>query len=289
MKEYLVLSGKGGTGKTSISASFAVLAGNCVIADCDVDAADMHMLLPPISSVTEDFFCGYEPSFEHDICVACGLCVKLCRFEALKVEQGKLRHDHLVCEGCGVCVDNCPLGAGLMQKRLSGHVIKSETTHGTMIHANLQTGGENSGKLVSEVRKKAKQTAESMNKELIISDGPPGIGCPVIASLSGVDQVLLVAEPTVSGLHDLDRVYKLTRHFDIPAAICVNKHDLNPEMTQKIKDYALNSEAEWLGGVPYDRNFTRAQLKQQPVVEFSDSAAAPYIKELWRKFDALCR
>jgi MinD superfamily P-loop ATPase len=284
MKELLVLSGKGGAGKTSIAASFAVLADNCVIVDCDVDAADMHLLLVPESSTEEDFFSGWEPEFAPDKCVACGLCVKLCRYQALRVEDGKLECDPLACEGCGVCTDNCPVDAGVMQKRFCGKIYETETRHGPMIRAKLDTGGENSGKLVSEVRRKAKAIAASGDYKYIISDGPPGIGCPVISSLSGVDKVLLVAEPTVSGFHDLERINQLCKHFQVPIGICVNKHDLNLEMSTKIKEYAINQDAQWLGCIPYDKMVTKAQLTAQPVVELSDSDAADSIKIIWERF-----
>lgn len=284
MREYLILSGKGGSGKTSIAASFAVLAKNCVIADCDVDAADMHLLLVPEQKKCEDFFSGWEPFFHNDKCVTCGRCADLCRYNAIEISGGKLKYDRLSCEGCGVCSDNCPSGSISVKKRFCGHIYESTTAHGTMVGARLEAGGENSGKLVSEVRKKAKYIANTTGAECIISDGPPGIGCPAISALSGVSKVLLVTEPTVSGYHDLERIYKLCNHFKVTANICVNKYDLNMNITDKVKEFATAKGASFVGCVPYDKSVTNAQMKARTVVEQNDSKAADSIKIIWERF-----
>ncbi len=284
MREYLILSGKGGSGKTSIAASFAVLAENCVISDCDVDAADMHLLLVPEQKKCEDFFSGWEPFFNNKECVTCGRCADLCRYNAIEISDGKLKFDRLSCEGCGVCSDNCPGGAISLKKRFCGHIYESSTAHGPMVGARLEAGGENSGKLVSEVRKKARSIANAIGAEYIISDGPPGIGCPAISALSGVDKVLLVTEPTVSGYHDLERIYKLCNHFKVPANICVNKYDLNMNITEKIKWFAAANNASFIGRVPYDKSVTNAQMEAKTVVEQNESKAADNIKKIWERF-----
>lgn len=284
MREYLILSGKGGSGKTSFAASFAVLENNCAVADCDVDAADLHLLLPPETRSSEDFFSGWEPVIDNVKCINCGRCADLCRFNAFTISGSVPVYDRLACEGCGVCSDNCPGGAITLKKRFCGYIYESTTMHGPMVSARLDAGGENSGKLVSEVRKKAKTVASASGAGCIISDGPPGIGCPAISALSGVDKVLLVTEPTVSGYHDLERIHALCNHFKVPVNICVNKFDLNMAMTNKIKEFAAANNADFIGCVPYDNKVTEAQLAAKTVVELPDSKAADEIKKIWERF-----
>ena len=234
MKELVVISGKGGTGKTSITASFAVLADRPVIADCDVDASDLHLVLSPQIKECHEFRSGHEAVIRQDDCIGCGECLSHCRFKAVQVsgkpgQRAQFFIDPVSCEGCGVCVRFCPEHAIDFPERLCGEWMISETRCGPMVHARLGTAAENSGKLVSTVRREAKRIAKENNSPLIITDGPPGIGCPVIASVTGASLVLAVTEPTVSGEHDLKRVLSLARHFSIPALVCVNKWDINPE------------------------------------------------------------
>lgn len=285
IKELVIISGKGGTGKTSVTASLAHLArGKTVIADCDVDAADLHLLIPPSKTESESFFSGWEPEIEADKCVGCGKCAELCRYDAIAVAKNNAAlFNPFACEGCGVCSDHCPEQAIKMVSRLCGELFSSQTAYGPMIHAKLGVGGENSGKLVAEVRKKSKTIAENKNSAMIITDGPPGIGCPVIASLTGATQALIVTEPTVSGLHDTERVLKLCGHFKIPAYICVNKCDINPDVTGTIKQMAERHNAPCLAEIPYDPTVTTAQIAAEPVVAAGNSPAAAEIKKLWRR------
>jgi MinD superfamily P-loop ATPase len=283
MKELVIISGKGGTGKTSITASFATLAKNAVLADCDVDAADLHLILRPETQQTQPFYSGHEAVIRPADCLQCGLCQTLCRFEAVKEIGGIFRIDPASCEGCGVCVHFCPAKAIDFPERLCGEWFISKTRYGTMVHARLGIGAENSGKLVSTVRSQAKQVATAIQADWILVDGPPGTGCPVIASLTGADAILAVTEPTLSGQHDLLRVLELTRHFQIPAFVCVNKWDINPEMTATIEAAATSVGATVLTRIPYDKSITEAQINGQSVVEYSDGTASQFIQTLWEK------
>lgn len=291
MKELVVVSGKGGTGKTSITASFAVLAERPVVADCDVDAADLHLVLFPKIKEQHEFRSGHEAVIRQDDCFGCGACLWHCRFKAVQAsgkrgQRARFFIDPVSCEGCGVCVRFCPEHAIDFPERLCGEWMISETRCGPMVHARLGVAAENSGKLVSLVRREAKRIAEENNSPLIITDGPPGIGCPVIASLTGASLVLAVTEPTVSGAHDLERVLSLTRHFHIPALVCVNKWDINPDMTTSIEQAAVASGAEVVARIPYDPEVTAAQMNNKAVVEFGNDAAAKKIKEVWER---ICR
>ncbi len=283
MKELVIISGKGGTGKTSITASFAALAKNAVFADCDVDAADLHLILNPEIRERHDFYSGHEAVIREADCAGCGLCNDLCRFDAVKKSGDKFQIEPSSCEGCGVCVEFCPVKAIDFPNRLCGEWFISNTRFGPMVHARLGIGAENSGKLVSTVRQQARQFATAVQADWILVDGPPGTGCPVIASLTGADAVLAVTEPTLSGQHDLLRVLELTRHFQIPAFICVNKWDINPAMTATIEAAATLSGATVLTRIPYDRSITEAQLRGQSVVEYSEGIASQFIQTLWEK------
>lgn len=282
IQELVIISGKGGTGKTSIAASFAVLAGFPVIADCDVDAADMHLILAPSVRERHEFRCGNEAVIRPDDCTGCGRCRDLCRFDAIAEVKGGGSYvvDPVACEGCGVCVRFCPERAIDFPESLCGEWMVSETRSGPMVHARLGIAAENSGKLVSTVRREARRLAEENGHRLVLVDGPPGIGCPVIASMTGASQALVVTEPTVSGEHDLERVLKLARHFDIPAAVCVNKWDLNPEMTDRIEALAVRSGARIAGRIRYDRAVTLAQIQEKAVVEI-DAPSAGDIRLVW--------
>ncbi|RPI59682.1 MAG: (4Fe-4S)-binding protein [Planctomycetaceae bacterium] len=288
MKELVVISGKGGTGKTSVVASFAILARNAVLADCDVDAADLHLVLNPTIRQRNDFTGGKKARIVPGRCVSCGKCQTVCRFNAISAagpSAGGLAKtyviDRMACEGCGVCVHVCRDAAIAFETSIAGQWFASETRCGTMIHAKLGVAAENSGKLVSIVRSAAKATAEEQSRQLVIVDGPPGIGCPVIASITGADMVLVITEPTLSGMHDLDRVAELTRHFGIPTFVCVNKWDINPEMTRQIENKASADGLTLAGRLRYDQDVTRAQVRKQAVVEYADTGVSQDMKTLW--------
>jgi len=288
MKELVVISGKGGTGKTSIVASFAALARNKVLADCDVDAADLHLVLEPEVEYTEDFSGGKRAKIMPTRCNDCGNCYEVCRFDAV-VRTADLddevsvnyRIDPIACEGCGVCVRACPREAITFQPAINGQWYRSRTRHGPLVHAKLGIAEENSGKLVTLVRNQAKEIAEQGNLNLIIIDGSPGIGCPVIASITGSDLVLVVTEPTQSGKHDLERVSDLTSHFGIPTLVCINKWDLNPEITSEIEALARKRSAKIAGKVRYDNAITEAQIRKLSVVEYAKNGVVEDIKTLW--------
>jgi MinD superfamily P-loop ATPase len=286
MKELVIISGKGGTGKTSVTASFAVLADRPVIADCDVDAADLHLVLSPRINERHEFLSGHEAVICEEKCTGCGVCLAYCRFAAVRMNgksagDGTFVIDPVACEGCGVCVRFCPEQAIDFPERHCGEWMVSDTRCGPMVHARLGVAAENSGKLVSTVRREARRIADEEDRSLIIVDGPPGIGCPVIASVTGATLVLVVTEPTVSGEHDLQRVLSLTRHFKIPTVICVNKWDLNSEMTDYIEDKARQAGARIVGRIRYDRAVTRAQMQERAVVE-SEAPCVKDIQHIWK-------
>jgi MinD superfamily P-loop ATPase len=289
MKELVIISGKGGTGKTSVTASFAVLADRPILCDCDVDAADLHLVLEPSIRERHEFKSGNEAIIRTDDCTSCGVCPELCRFDAVKTHEsleGNLVYgiDPVSCESCGVCVRFCPAKAIDFTQRHCGQWFVSDMRCGPMIHARLGVAAENSGKLVSTLRREAHRLAVEQNYQIIIVDGPPGIGCPVIASLTGATQVLIVTEPTVSGEHDLERVLSLTCHFQIPAAICVNKWDINAKMTKQIEGKARRAGASVAGRIRYDQAVTLAQIQKKAVVEI-DAPSADDIKQLWKNLN----
>lgn len=289
IEELVVISGKGGTGKTSITASFAVLADNAVIADCDVDAADLHLVLAPRVLERHEFRGGHEAVIRMEQCVGCGVCLDYCRFDAVRMIREAnggqtFTVDPVSCEGCGVCVRFCPAKAIDFPERVCGEWMVSETRRGPMVHARLGIAAENSGKLVSIVRREARRIAGENGNGLIIVDGPPGIGCPVISSLTGASRVLVVTEPTVSGEHDLERVLALAKHFSIPTSVCVNKWDINPEMTERIEKKAGEADARIVGRIRYDSGVTRAQLRQMTVVE-TDTPSAEDIRRVWEQLE----
>ncbi len=277
MREIVVLSGKGGTGKTTIVGSLAALAESKVLADCDVDAADLHLLLAPKIKEEHDFRSGRAAVIDADKCTQCGLCQEVCRFDAI--------HDYVAdpvaCEGCGFCAQVCPEGAITMQERLAGRWFISETKYGPLVHARLGIAEENSGKLVALVRRQAREMAERDGYDYIISDGPPGIGCPVISSLSGAHLALLVTEPTLSGRHDLERVLGVCRHFGVTAAVAINKYDINEANTAAIEDYCRRNDVAVVARIPFDNVVTEALVAGQPVVEYDDGAVTGEIKKLW--------
>ena len=278
MKEIVVLSGKGGTGKTSIVGSFAALAKNKVLVDCDVDAADLHLLLQPVIREKHDFRSGKTAAIDGDKCIQCGLCQELCRFIAIT----DFKVNPISCEGCGFCFHVCPAGAIKMNENIAGECFISDTDYGTLVHARLGIAQENSGKLVASVRQTARVIAEKQGADYIINDGPPGIGCPVISSLSGTRLALLVTEPTLSGIHDLDRVLEVCQHFNVPALVCINKYNINEDNTRHIEDYCLAQQVDVIAKIPFDRVFTDAMIHGLPVVKYSNGKVSKQINLLWQ-------
>jgi MinD superfamily P-loop ATPase len=284
MKQLTVISGKGGTGKTTLVGSFAVLAENKVIADCDVDAPDLHLLLHP-EIVTKQEFKGLKVAvLDKSLCSECGTCEETCRFNAIvSTEDSGYAVNPARCEGCGACVFTCPQEALSLQERVSGYAYLSKTKYGLMAHAQLNIAEEASGKLVTVVRENARQIAEQEGCDLILIDGAPGIGCPVIASLTGVDLALIVTEPTLSGLHDLERILDVTTHFGIASAVCINKYDINEANSTKITEFCRQRGVEIIGNIPYDPVVTEAMVAGMPVVEFSEGAVSNAIRDMWER------
>ncbi|RLB03716.1 MAG: (4Fe-4S)-binding protein [Deltaproteobacteria bacterium] len=285
MKELVILSGKGGTGKTSVTAAFASLAKNMVLCDADVDAADLHLIMAPEIRKTTDFFGGGIAVIDNDKCSECGQCIELCRFEAIK--EGFIV-DEIACEGCGVCVDFCPEQAIDFPTQKCGQWYLSDTRFGPMVHAKLGIAEENSGKLVTLVKNEAKKLAKEEKKDLVITDGPPGIGCPVIASFGNVDAALIITEPTVSGLHDMERVADLAAHFKVTGMVCVNKYDLNMEQTKQIENLTKKKNMYFLGKIPFDSAFTASMVQGKTFFEYNgDSKAKNEVRQIWNKIIAL--
>ncbi len=281
MKQLTVISGKGGTGKTTLSAAFAHLGDEPVIVDCDVDAADLHLLLAPQTVKQNPFYGNRLASIDEKKCSKCGICEETCRFGAIH----GLQVDSTSCEGCEVCAYICPEKAISLKERLSGYWFVSATMEGPMVHARLGMAAENSGKLVSLVRQEAKELAEKEKKDLIIIDGPPGIGCPVIAAIGGVDVVLVVTEPTLSGLHDLKRILEVANHFNIPAMACINKCDINPENTRVIEAYCAEKGITIAGRIPYAPEVTMAMMNVLSVAEYPCGQVTKEVKRLWKKVE----
>ncbi len=283
MKQLTIISGKGGTGKTTIVGSFAVLAENKVLADCDVDAPDLHLLLHPEIIEREEFKGVKIAVMDKTLCTECGTCAETCRFNAIVLtEESDYTVNPARCEGCGACVFTCPQEALTLQERVSGYAFVSRTKYGTMAHAQLNIAEEASGKLVTAVRENARQAAEQEGCDLILIDGAPGIGCPVIASLTGVDLALIVTEPTMSGLHDLERILDVTRHFGIGSTVCINKYDINVENSKRITEFCRQRGVEVVGNIPYDPVVTEAMVAGMPVVEFSKGGVvSDAIKDVW--------
>jgi MinD superfamily P-loop ATPase len=285
VKQLAIVSGKGGTGKTTIAGAFAFLAKNKVMVDCDVDAADLHLLLKPTILTQEKFYGGRSPSVDLEKCTQCGLCTEVCRFHA--INDGVV--DRISCEGCGFCSHVCPEDAIVMQEALSGDWFLSETPYGPFVHARLGIGEENSGKLVTQVRKKAMEIAEEKKATLILIDGPPGIGCPVAASLTGVNLVLAVTEPTLSGIHDLERILKLSDHFKIPSIVCVNKFDINLGNTAQIASYCKKNGARLLGEIPYEPRVVEALVQRKTVMDYPCNEVQGIVHGMWEEVERTLR
>ncbi len=283
MKEIVVISGKGGTGKTSITASFSWLGGKEVItADCDVDAADMHLLMRPDFSYEEDFYSGKTAFIDKNKCIRCMRCYDKCRFNAVEISDGRVSINEMECEGCGYCSLICLSGAIEMRDQNVGKCyISSIKTGGKMVHAKLKAGSENSGKLVAKVKNEARRIAGDFSREIIIVDGSPGIGCPVVSSLSGADFVVFVTEPTVSGLHDLKRVYLLVKKFGIKSGCIINKYDLNRDASDKIISFLKSENIIHIANLPYDEDFTKAMTDGKTVTELDGSFPGKELQRSW--------
>jgi len=284
MKEIVVISGKGGTGKTSIAAAFATLVGvQGVIADCDVDAADMHLLLKPSIELCEDFYSGEGAFIDPMECRNCGGCADVCRFDAIDFIGGRYVINPIACEGCGYCARVCRPKAIAMSPKIAGQWYQSISKHGAfMVHAKLGVGAENSGKLVAKVKKEAKTLALREDKAWMIVDGSPGIGCPVVSSLSGAHFVVLVTEPTPSGLHDLERVHAVVKRFGIPSGCIINKADLNEEMCTRIKGFLEAEGISLLATIDFNPSFTKAMVKEQTILEYDDNSLHAPIQQAFQ-------
>ncbi len=278
MKQIVIISGKGGTGKTVISGSFAALAKNKIMVDCDVDAADLHLLLHPSIKERHEFRSGQAAFIDGKLCNKCGMCIAACRFQAIRDD---FTIEPFSCEGCSLCSYICPQGAIHMEDNISGEWFISNTEYGPFVHAKLGIAEENSGKLVAKIREVAKCIAQEQRLDYVIIDGPPGIGCPVIASLSGVDCALVVTEPTLSGLHDAGRVIGLAKHFRIPVKLVVNKYDLNQEITDRIEAFCQSQDVQIIGKITFDKRVVEALVEAKTVVEYGESKAAEEIKNIW--------
>lgn len=284
MKQLTIISGKGGTGKTTITASLALLAEKKIMVDADVDAANLFLLLSPRTRETHNFFGGVKAVIEEEQCTRCLACLPVCRFQAISQNSsGQVLIDPLSCEGCQICSYVCPPGAIKMKKNHSGDWFISDTPYGPLVHARLLPGEENSGKLVTEIRKKASELAEKDKAELILIDGPPGIGCPVIASLSGSDLVLVVTEPTPAGIHDLERVVQTARHFKARVGCCLNKFDLNPLRSQEISQWCRQENIPLFGRIPFTEEVIDSLRQGRPYLEsYPQGQAAPALRLLWQ-------
>jgi MinD superfamily P-loop ATPase len=280
MKELVVISGKGGSGKTSILAAFASLAKNKVLCDADVDAADLHLIMDPRIRERHDFASGHTAIINPDKCTQCGRCRDLCRWNAISED---FVVDPIDCEGCGVCHYFCPEEAIDFPLNTCGEWFISDTRLGPMAHASLGIAEENSGKLVTLIRQQGKKLAEEKNLDLLLTDGPPGIGCPVIASLGGATAVLIVTEPTVSGRHDMERVAELAAFFKVPAMVCVNKFDLNSDQGKGIENFARERGIRAMGRIPFDPVFTKAMVQGKTIFEYDrHSGGAEAVKKIWQ-------
>ncbi|MBU1344416.1 MAG: ATP-binding protein [Proteobacteria bacterium] len=280
MRELVILSGKGGTGKTSITAAFASFTNHMILCDADVDAADLHLLMAPDIQQKTDFQGGNVAVIIPDKCTSCGLCIELCRFDAVK---DTFEIDPIDCEGCGVCYDLCPKKAIEFPIKTCGEWYISNTRFGPMVHARLGIAQENSGRLVALVRQEARKIVQKKNMDLILTDGPPGIGCPVIASMGQANAILIVSEPTVSGIHYLARVGQLAAHFKIPAMVCVNKYDLNLDQTQAIKNLAKEKNIFFAGQIPFDKTFTESMIQGKNIIETDETSQVSLaVKTIWK-------
>jgi MinD superfamily P-loop ATPase len=290
MKQLVILSGKGGTGKTSVAAAFAHLAFETlgprftVLADADVDAANLELVLAPQVLEKNEFRGGQVAVIDHDICTMCGRCEEVCRFDAISMVGDRTLVDDVACDGCAACVFECPVEAIVMQDQVVGHWFRSDCRYGPLYHAALYPGQENSGKLVTMVKQFARLLAMDEDRELVLVDGPPGIGCPVISATSGADMVLLAAEPTVSGVHDMQRALQTAQHFGVPAVVCINKADVYPKGADEIESFCLAEGIEMVGRIPFDLTVTKAMVNGEAVTAFAPEApSSQALRSVWER------
>ncbi|MFA9391817.1 MAG: ATP-binding protein [Prolixibacteraceae bacterium] len=282
MKEFTLLSGKGGTGKTSISAALASLVSEAIFCDNDVDAADLHLIFKPEVLEKHQFEGAWVASIKQDICTQCGICMDTCRFNSIHENNGIVEVNAFQCEGCRLCERVCPVGAIQSERSDRNFWYISATRFGTLVHARMAPGEENSGKLVALIRNKTKEIAQSKNLKYIINDGPPGIGCTAISSITGTDHILLVSEPTKSGLHDAIRVIELAKNFKVPISALINKFDLNADMSDQIETELAHYQIPILARLPFDEIFVEAMIEGKNIVEFApDSSISKQLKSVW--------
>lgn len=280
--EIVILSGKGGTGKTCVAASFASMAENAVLTDCDVDAADLHLILTPEIYHSEAFASGSKAVIDPKKCTACGLCMDLCRFNAIQFKDEFFVTDEYACEGCGLCREVCPEEAIDIREYEHNNIYLADCRFGPMIYGKLGIAEENSGKLVARIRQYAKETARKNNAAYIITDGPPGIGCPVISSITGADMVVAVTEPTLSGWHDLKRLIELVNRFHTPLCVIINKYDLNRDITDMIVNNLKEKAIKVTGKIPYDETMLHAQLEGKTINEFDPQGLpSKELRKIW--------
>lgn len=270
--EIAVISGKGGTGKSSISAAFATLNQEVVLADCDVDAANLYILFNPTHEYEEAYVGGEHALIDYDVCTNCGICLEYCRFDAISMENEKVVISETVCDGCRLCPRVCPVDAIKMIESGNSRMYEGSFRNGKMVYGRLAPGEENTGKLVNMVRDNAKEIAKKCNLENIIIDGPPGIGCPVISTITGVDSVVIVTEPTLSALHDLKRTVEISNKFNIKVWVLINKYDINSQMAAKIEDYCKEMKVEIAGKIPFDEEFVHAMVNCKSIIEWKPNS-----------------
>jgi len=286
LRQIVILSGKGGTGKTTVAAALAHLASqeaSIVLADADVDAANLELVLSPRLHEEGDFTGGGVAVIDQELCLACGRCHEVCRFGAILPDSEAYAVDEIGCEGCAACTYACPVQAIQMHERPDGRWFRSEARYGPLFHAHLFAARENSGKLVTLIKSKARLLALEREADYLLVDGPPGIGCPVIAAVSGMDLALLVTEPTVSGAHDLHRIVGVAQHFGVPSLACINKWDLNPAKAEQIAAWCAQQGIPVLGWIPFDQVVTRAMVQGQAVTAYSNGTVSQAIRDLWIK------
>ncbi len=279
VKQITIISGKGGTGKTTVAAGIAYLAkGSAVMADADVDAPDLHLILHPEIISTTDLNISKKVVRNEDLCKKCNLCGEHCQFDAITADT----YDRYRCEGCGLCIRVCPEKALTLEAFLSARILISNTRFGSFVHANMEIGEGSSGRIVDTVRKEARKIAEEKNLTYVIVDGSPGIGCPVIASITGVDLALIVVEPTLSGIHDLKRILDVTIHFNVKALVCINKSDLNERITQEIEKFCKENGIVLAGKIPYDTIVPQSIIARKSILEMPKNCVAEELKEIWK-------
>ncbi len=294
MKQLVILSGKGGTGKTSIAAAFAHLASmdgsikRAILADADVDAANLDLVLAPRLLEQEDFWGGRVARIDPATCTGCGECVQVCRFDAIHEQDGTYTVDPIACDGCAACVYQCPQDSIKMHDQIVGQWFRSVSRYGPLFHAALRPAHENSGKLVTLVKQRARLLAMDEGYQLVLVDGPPGIGCPVISAASGADLALIVTEPTVAGVYGMRRVLETTNHFGVPALVCINKADIYPDGSAEIEAFCREQDINVVGRIPFDVTITEAMVQGEPVTAYRpDAPASQALRNIWTKVFAI--